>query len=277
MRRRGAGRPGRGGDGRFQRPADLPQRLAFVVFAVAVVAFADVPAAVGVAGAQAGALGRAAGEQRDRGGVQPGAAVIGRAFFAGQDADAGFDQGVDERFQPAAGRLRLGGGHRPGAGGEVLLGQPPVFRQRRGVHDRADGAEAVADPAVGGQECLLAAGGAGDAEQPAGGPRHLLKQQPGGLGQEQRPVIAGQAHQRGQHRADRQRAGPAGGVGERSLDDRGLAGAAGEPGGEGNCVVADAAARGRQHQAVAAHRVRSARQRARRAPLEELMPATWRA
>ena len=33
----------------------------------------------------------------------------------------------------------------------------------------------------------------------------------------------------------------------------------------------------RQHQAVAAHRVRSARQRARRAPLEELMPLTWRA
>ena len=42
-------------------------------------------------------------------------------------------------------------------------------------------------------------------------------------------------------------------------------------------LVADAAAGGRQGQAVAAHRVVSARQRARRAPVEELMPGTWRA
>ena len=60
------------------------------------------------------------------------------------------------------------GGHRPGAGLEVRLAQPPVFRQRRGVHGRADGGEAVADPAVGGQEGPLGGGGAGDAEQPAG-------------------------------------------------------------------------------------------------------------
>ena len=107
--------------------ADLPQRLALVVLALAVVAFADVPAAVGVAGAQPGALGGAAGEQRDRGGVQAGAAVGRRAFFVGQDGDAGFDQGVDERFQPAAGSLGLGGGHRPGAGLEVLLGSAAGF------------------------------------------------------------------------------------------------------------------------------------------------------
>src|SRR5208282_2295805 len=87
----GAGAPGRGGDGGFQRPADLAQRLALVVFAFAVVAFADVPAAVGVAGAQAGAPGRAAGEQRDRGGIEPGAAIVSRVFFAGEDGDAGFD------------------------------------------------------------------------------------------------------------------------------------------------------------------------------------------
>ena len=55
---RGAGRAGGGGDRGFQRPGDLPQRLAFVVLALAVVAFADVPAAVGIAGAQPGALGR---------------------------------------------------------------------------------------------------------------------------------------------------------------------------------------------------------------------------
>ena len=210
QRGRGAGRPGGGGDGGFQRPGDLPQRLAFVVLALAVVAFADVPAAVGIAGAQPGALGRAAGEQRDRGGVQAGTAVERRAFFVCQDADAGFDQGVDERFQPAAGSLDLSGGHLPGAGGEVLLAQPPVFRQRRGVHGRADGGEAVADPAVGGQEGPLGGGGAGDAEQPAGGGRHVLEQQPGGLGEEQRPVIQGQAHKRGEHRAHRQRAGPPG-------------------------------------------------------------------
>jgi hypothetical protein len=65
--------------------------------------------------------GRAAGEQRDRGGVQAGAAVERGAFFVCQDADAGFGQGVDERFQPAAGSLDLGGGHLPGTGSEVLL------------------------------------------------------------------------------------------------------------------------------------------------------------
>ena len=88
--------------------------------------------------------------------------------------------------------------------------QAPVFRQRRGVHDRADGAEAVADPAVGGQEGPLGGGGAGDAEQPAGGRGELAEQQPGGLGEEQRPVIQRQAQQRGEHGAHRQRAGPPG-------------------------------------------------------------------
>ena len=130
VRGRGAGRAGHGGDGGFQRPGDLAQRLSFVVFAFAVVAFADVPAAVGVAGAQPGALGRAAGEQRDRGGVQAGAAVVSGVFFAGEGGDAGFDQGVEEGFQPAAGSFGLAGSHRPGAGFEVVLGQPPVFRQR---------------------------------------------------------------------------------------------------------------------------------------------------
>jgi hypothetical protein len=74
-----------------------------------VVSFPHVPAAIGIAGAQAGALGRAAGEQRDRGGVQPGAPVVSRALFAGEDADAGFQQGVDERLQPAAGSFGLAG------------------------------------------------------------------------------------------------------------------------------------------------------------------------
>jgi hypothetical protein len=68
----GAGRARGGGDGGLQRPGDLPQQLALVVFAFPVVAFPHVPAAVGVAGAQPGAPGRAAGEQRHRGGVQPG-------------------------------------------------------------------------------------------------------------------------------------------------------------------------------------------------------------
>ena len=36
-------------------------------------------------------------------------------------------QGVDERFQPAAGSLGLDGSHRPGAGGEVLLGSAAGF------------------------------------------------------------------------------------------------------------------------------------------------------
>src|SRR6266700_497575 len=49
-RGRGAGRPGGGGDGGLQRPGEFAQRLALVVLAVAVVALADVPAAVRVAG-----------------------------------------------------------------------------------------------------------------------------------------------------------------------------------------------------------------------------------
>ena len=45
-----AGRPRGDRDGGLQRPGDLGQRLALVVFVVAVVALADVPAAAGVAG-----------------------------------------------------------------------------------------------------------------------------------------------------------------------------------------------------------------------------------
>jgi hypothetical protein len=99
----GAGRPGRGGDGGLQRPADLAQRLAVVVLTLAVVALADVPAAVGVAGRQAGALGRAAGEQRDRGGVQGGAAAGGGALAGGQDRDAGLQQRAGQRLEPVPG------------------------------------------------------------------------------------------------------------------------------------------------------------------------------
>ena len=130
-------------------------------------------------------------------------------------------QGVDECFQPAAGSLGLDGSHRPGPGVEVRSAQPPVLRQRRGVHDRADGVEAVADPPVGGQEAAVPAGGAGNAQQRRGKIADPAEQQPGGLGQVQRPVVQGQAHQRGEHRADRQRAGPPGGVSQRGLDDRG--------------------------------------------------------
>ena len=92
----------------------------------------------------------------------------------------------------------------------------------------------------------------------AGGGRREIaaEQQPGGVGEEQRPVIQGQAQQRGEHGADRQRAGPPGPPGQRGLDDRGLAGAVDELGGEGHRLVADAAG-GRQGQAGAAHRVRS--------------------
>jgi len=59
--------------------------------------------------------------------------------------------------------------------------------------------EAVPDPPVGGLERPLGGGGGGHAEQPAGGGRQLAEQQPGDLGQEQRPVIQRQAQQRGQH------------------------------------------------------------------------------
>ena len=105
----------------------------------------------------------------------------------------------------------------------------------------------------------------------------LAEQQPGGLGEEQRPVIQRQAQQRGEHRARRQRAGPPGAVGQRGLDDRGLAGAVDEPGGEGDRRVAGGAGCGGQGQAGGVHGPVSARQRARRAPVEELMPGTWRA
>ena len=47
---RGTGRPCRGGDGGLECPGEFTQRLALVVLALPVVALADVPAAVGVAG-----------------------------------------------------------------------------------------------------------------------------------------------------------------------------------------------------------------------------------
>ena len=174
--------------------------------------------------------------------VQPSYAL---EFFAGEGGDAGFDQGVGEGFQPAAVGLGLGRGHRPGAGFEVLPGQAAVFRQRRGIHDRADLAEAVADTPVGGQERPVVTDCAGNTEQPAGCLGQLAEQQPGGLGQEQRPVIEGQAEQGSQHRTRRQRAGPAGGVSQRGLDGRGRAGAAMSPAAKASRRVADAAA-GRQ-------------------------------
>ena len=59
----------------------------------------------------------------------------------------------------------LGGSHRLGALNEAVRGQAAVFRQGRGIHDRADGAETVPDPPVSGQEAAAAAGGAGDLEQ----------------------------------------------------------------------------------------------------------------
>ncbi len=103
---RRAGWPGGGGDGGFQRPGEFPQRLALVVFTVAVVALADVPAAAGVAGRQAGALGGAAAEQRDRGGVQAGAAIEGRAFVVGEDGGAGFQRRVEGMEPVTPSRVR---------------------------------------------------------------------------------------------------------------------------------------------------------------------------
>jgi len=104
------GGPGGDSDGGLQRPADLAQWLALVGFAFAVVALADVPAAVGVAGAQPGTPGRAAAEQRDRGGVQAGAAVESGALVLGEDRDAGLQQGAGQRLEPAAGGGGLIGG-----------------------------------------------------------------------------------------------------------------------------------------------------------------------
>ena len=258
--------------------ASLAQRLALVVLALAVVALADVPAAVGVAGAQPGALGRAAGKQRHRGGVQAGAAVEGGALVLGEDRDAGLQQRIDQRLEPVPGRGGLTWGHRLGAGLELVVGQPPVFRQRRGVSDGHDRVEAVPDPAVGGQEGPLGGGGAGHAEQPAGGGRQLAEQQPGGLGQEQRPVIQRQAQQRGEHGAHRQRAGPPGAVGQRGLDDRGLPAAVDERGGKRHGLLVRGAAGPGDLQPAAVHAQRACRRlsQARSAALGGA-PSTWRA
>jgi hypothetical protein len=74
--------------------------------------------------------GRAAGKQRHRGGVQPGAAVKGGAFVLGEDRDAGFQQRVDQRLEPVPGSGGPIWGHRLDAGLELAGGQAPVFRQR---------------------------------------------------------------------------------------------------------------------------------------------------
>ena len=140
----------------------------------------------GVAGVQAGAPGRAAGEQRHWGGIQGGAAAEGGALILGQDREAGLQQRVDQRLEPVAGRGGLAGGQGLGAGLKLVVGQPPVFRQRRRVRGGHDRVEAVPDPAVGGLEAPPGSGGTGHAEQPAGHGSQLAEQQPGDLGQEQR-------------------------------------------------------------------------------------------
>ena len=132
VRGRGAGRAGGGGDGGFQRPGEFAQRLALVVLAFAVVALADVPAAVRVAGRQAGALGGSAAEQRDRGGVQAGAAAGGGPLAVGEDGDAGLQQCIGQCLEPVPGGGGLTWCHGFGAGFELAGGQPPVLRQRRG-------------------------------------------------------------------------------------------------------------------------------------------------
>ena len=138
-------------------------------------------------------------------------------------------------------------------------------------------AEAVADPAVGGQERPLGGGGAGDAEQPPGRGRQLAEQQPGGLGEEQRPVIQGQAQQRGEHGAHRQRPGPPGAVGQRGLDDRGLPAAVDEPGGKRHGLLVRGAARpGDLQPAAHAQHPRRRLSQARKTALGGA-PSTWRA
>ena len=87
----------------------------------------------------------------------------------------------------------------------------------------------------------------------AGCGRQLAEQQPGGLGQEQRPVIQRQAQQRGEHGAHRQRAGPPGAVGQRGLDDRGLPAAVDQLGGERHGLLVRGAARPGDVQPAAAH------------------------
>ena len=277
VRGRGAGRPGGNGDGGFQRPGEFAQRLALVVFTLAVVALADVPAAAGVAGAQPGAPGRAAGEQRHRGGVQGGAAVEGGAFALGQDRGAGFQQRAGQRLEPVPGRSGLIWGHRLDTGLELVLGQAPVFRQRGWVSDGDDRVEAVPDPAAGGLERPRGGGGAGHAEQPARSGRQLTEQQPGGVGEEQRPVLRRQAQQRGEHGAHRQRAVPPGAVGQRGLDGRGLPAAADELSGERHGLLAGGAAGPGDLQRAAVHQRACWRLSQARSTALAGAPSTWRA
>ena len=137
--------------------------------------------------------------------------------------------------------------------------------------------EAVPDPAVGGLEGLLGGGGAGHGEQAAGRGRQLAEQQPGGVGEEQRPVGQGQAQQRGEHGADRQRAGPPGAVGQRRLDDRGLPAAVDELGGKPHgLLVRDTAGSGDLQPAAVHQRPCWCLSQARKAALGGT-PPTWRA
>ena len=64
----------------------------------------------------------------------------------------------------------------------------------------------------------------------------------GGVGKKQRPVLQGQAQQRGEHGAHRQRPGPPGAVRQRALDDRGLPAVVDEPGGERHGLLVRSAA-----------------------------------
>ena len=138
--------------------------------------------------------------------------------------------------------------------------------------------EAVPDPAVGVLEGPPGGGGAGHAEQPAGRGRQLAEQQPGDFSQEQRPVLQRQAQQRGEHGSHRQRPGPPGAVGQRGLDDRGLAAAVDQPSGKRHNPLVRGAARpgDLQPAAVHAHPACWRLSQARSTALAGA-PSTWRA
>ena len=154
----------------------------------------------------------------------------------------------------------------PGVIGLVrALSSPAVSRRFFGSaegsatgHDRRGSSSGPGGRRPGSARSVVAVPGTPSSRRDA--PEQLAEQQPGGLGEEQRPVIEGQAQQRGEHGAHRQRAGPPGAVGQRGLDDRGRAAAVDELGGE-------------RHGLIVRRRCRARGSPARRRPCSARLPA----
>ena len=171
--------------------------------------------------------------------------------------------------------LTLGPGHLLGRLGQLVVGLATVLGQQRGVDRRADGVEAVAHAAVGGEKGAPTLDGATDGQPRLGPLAQPAIQQLGDRGEQQGPVVHGQHQQADEHGQHRHAALASRRLPQGLFDRRGHARALDEIDGEGDSGVVHWRLRRRQlHAGVVAHRRCSPSRRARKSALEWGAPST---